>query len=187
MVGLFFQRCFNGFLVELWNKNFGDQDDIELQNDTGGEGRVAHLMYGAAWRRTWGFWFKLGCLGCLAQKNASLFLMCCMILHVLWMVNCSYMFHMFGYVDVIQWHIISQNLPCERAKTFLANPRGETPHLRQFGTLTNVTVPARTSGQADFSPTFWVRKCIQLLYLQVIWCDILMILYICILLSLDCL
>lgn len=49
-------------------RNFGDQDDIELQNDTGGEGRVAHLMYGAAWRR-WGFWFKLGCL---AQKNASL-------------------------------------------------------------------------------------------------------------------
>jgi len=32
--------------------NEADQDDIELQNDTGGEGRVAHLMYGAAWRRT---------------------------------------------------------------------------------------------------------------------------------------
>lgn len=47
----FFQKVFNGFLVELWSKNFGDQDDIELQNDTGGEGRVAHLMYGAAWRR----------------------------------------------------------------------------------------------------------------------------------------
>lgn len=51
MVGFFFQKVFNGFLVELWSKNFGDQDDIELQNDTGGEGRVAHLMYGAAWRR----------------------------------------------------------------------------------------------------------------------------------------
>ena len=38
-------------LLSSGAKNFGDQDDIELQNDTGGEGRVAHLMYGAAWRR----------------------------------------------------------------------------------------------------------------------------------------